>query len=184
MKVALIRLCLIVATSMLFVYASTGIAEADTKDRIMRVARSYAGTDYKSVSWNCSDYTRAVMGRATGRWLPDNVRTQRFYGRHPDRLKRGDLIFFAENGGSTPTHVGIYAGKVDGQRMLWHNSIFFDAVVKSEVRWIDGFRPGYTRRIRKRGPTLDPGPTQAPSLRPISNPRPRSRATELRLKAP
>lgn len=117
-----------------------------TKGRIMRVARSYVGTTYHKRTWNCSDYTSTVMYKATGVYIPDDVTQQRFYGRHPSHLKRGDLIFFAEGGGSVPSHVGIYAG----HGMLWHNSSYpaFHGVVKSYMMYINGYRPQYTRRIR------------------------------------
>lgn len=121
-------------------------AQANAKDQIMRWSRHYAGTTYQPVSWNCSDYTRAVMGHALNIWIPDDVSQQRFYGRHPDHRKRGDLIFFTEHGGSVPSHVGIYAGN----GLLWHNSSYpaYNGVVKSPIKYIKGYRPGYTVRLR------------------------------------
>jgi cell wall-associated NlpC family hydrolase len=74
--------------------------------------------------------------------MPANLNSQRSYGWQSRRLKKGDLVFFDENGGGGLTHVGIYAGNND----IVHASNYYMAVVESDKRYIPGFA-GW-RRIR------------------------------------
>lgn len=156
----LAALCVLCA----FVSAYTGSAQARTiapeptepiyeaqtvhgeKGKIMHIARSYAGAAYTPYTFNCSDYTRVVFGKATGLWMIDNAPKQRYYGYHPRSLRRSDLVFFDENGpgGKKVTHVAIYAGS----GYVWQNSSYWGKVVKTYMPYIKGFRPEYTRRIR------------------------------------
>ena len=74
-----------------------------------------------------------------GKRLPDNPVTQWRYG-HKVRSKRhlrlGDLLFFKERGYSHPiTHVGMYAGN----GYILHASSYFGKVVKSKMKYINGY---------------------------------------------
>lgn len=112
---------------------------------IVAVAKSYQGTPYGTGPGQmlCSDLTRQAVGRGTGVWMPAWDDKQTRYGWQSKRLKRGDLVWFREHGGAgRATHTGIYAG--NGK--LVHSSIYFNRVVKSEMRYINGLQ-GW-RRIR------------------------------------
>jgi cell wall-associated NlpC family hydrolase len=123
----------------------TNYSNTRAKKRIMRTARSYAGTPFNQYSWSCSDYTRAVYGNALGVWLPAWDDQQRFYGYHPSDLQRGDLVFFREYGGNGPvTHVSVYAGG----GYIWHSSNYWGSTVKTAMMYINGYQSQYTRRIR------------------------------------
>jgi len=136
----------------------SALTQHGPKGRIMHAARKYAGTTYHQKSWNCSDYTRQVFGEAVGVWMIDWDDQQIGYGYHPRHRRRGDLVFFDENGRNDwdgpVTHVSVYAGKVNGIPYVWHNSSYYGKVVKSPLTWIlrnDGkqaYVPHYTRRIR------------------------------------
>jgi cell wall-associated NlpC family hydrolase len=115
------------------------------KKRIMRTARSYAGTPFNQYTWSCSDFTRAVYGNSVGVWMPAWDDQQRFYGYHPKGLQRGDLVFFREYAGNGPvTHVGVYSGG----GYIWHSSNYWESTVKTAMMYIPGFQAQYTRRIR------------------------------------
>lgn len=139
-------------------YSALGVGGA--KQSILHEARSFEGTTYHQKSWNCSDYTRAVYGRAAGVhvWMQDWDDKQIYYGYHPNHRERGDLVFFDENGANDwdgpVTHVSVYAGKKNGIPYVWQNSSYYGKVIKSPLTWItrpDGkqaYVPRYTRRIR------------------------------------
>ncbi len=83
----------------------------------------------------CSDFTRAVFGRATGVWMPANYVKQRSYGTAVYRWKRGDLLLYGD-------HVGIYWGNGN----IIHSSKYFGYVVVSEEKYLYGYIGA--RRIR------------------------------------
>ena len=112
-----------------------------TRHRIVRIARSYKGTPY-GPSWNCSIFTSNVYGNAVGVWMPADTVSQSYYGRPVrGKLRRGDLLLFAEHGRGI-SHVGVYSGR----GTLIHASSYFQSTVKSEMRWIAGYAGA--RRIR------------------------------------
>jgi hypothetical protein len=128
------------------------MAHADTKDNIMREARSMEGWDYgKGPGLTCSEYTRLVFGRARGVhvWMPSWDNKQWAYGRYlgrPQRPERGALVFFDENGpgGDSITHVGV----ADGQGGVWQSSSYYGYVMHLyDMDWIEGRYVG-ARRIR------------------------------------
>lgn len=139
MKLALACMCALVLS-----LAFATDAEASTPDRIMHVAKSYAGTPYDSATWNCADYTSTVYRRAVGVSMPDWDNKQRHYGRPVKHLRRGDLVFFDEvpGDGDPVSHVAVFAG----HGMVWHSSSYWNSTVKSEMRWIKGYK--FARRIR------------------------------------
>jgi cell wall-associated NlpC family hydrolase len=118
---------------------------------IVRQARYYVKKEYAydPQTWSCSDFTRASVGYGIGVWMPDWDDAQLAYGRPTsglrDPLKRGDLVFFREHGGvGKVSHVSIYAG---GGYVL-HSSAYWGYSTKTAMMYIEGYIPGYTRRIR------------------------------------
>ena len=102
---------------------------------ILREGKTYLGRDYKHTGLDCSMLTRRVY-KQFGVLMPDNPTSQFHYGRRVRDPRRGDLVFFRENGrGNGITHVGIYAGKGD----ILHASSYFDEVVISKMRYLDGY---------------------------------------------
>jgi cell wall-associated NlpC family hydrolase len=123
-------------------------ASGDVTGRdIVRVARWHIGTHYYlSPPYPCRAYRKEdcschtkVVFKYFGRWLPDNpVRQYRSFGRRiaKSNLRRGDLVFFKEDGPSYPiTHVGIYSGNGN----LIHASNYFHEVVESKMSYIWGY---------------------------------------------
>lgn len=85
--------------------------------QIVRTAKKYIGIPYKwggestREGFDCSGLTMTVY-QLNGLDLPRTSRQQWNKGIPVgrDRLKEGDLVFFATSGGRRVTHVGIYAG--------------------------------------------------------------------------
>lgn len=111
--------------------------------QVVRVARKHLGTPYghtrcqKDVREDCSCHTRLVFKRF-GRNLPDSPTRQWTYGHKIAKanLRRGDLVFFKENGPSHPiTHVAIYAGN----GYVIHASNYFHKVAESKMKYIHGY---------------------------------------------
>jgi hypothetical protein len=87
------------------------------REEIVRTAKQYIGVPYRwggespQTGFDCSGLTMVVY-RLNGLDLPRSSRQQWKVGRgiDRDRLKKGDLVFFATAGGNRVSHVGIYAG--------------------------------------------------------------------------
>lgn len=85
---------------------------------LVKTARRFIGTPYRwggsSVrdGFDCSGLTMTVY-RLNGLELPRNARSQFQAGIPVARgdLKKGDLVFFATNGGRRVSHVGLYTGQ-------------------------------------------------------------------------
>jgi cell wall-associated NlpC family hydrolase len=113
--------------------------------KIVDAAKRKIGVPY---GWDrgemvCTELTSHAVGRATGIYMPINVRSQKRYGYQPRTLRRGDVVFFDENGPAGPdTHVAIYAGR----GMIIHASNFFGQVARSEMRYVEGYSGA--RRVR------------------------------------
>lgn len=140
-----VRLCLLVALSIFLVCAYTTPAQADTKDRIMREARSYAGVPYGKGpnGLTCSEFTRLAYGPPTGVWMPSWDDKQTRYGYAVSRPRRGDLVWFHEyDGNGRATHVAVYSGG----GYVWHSSSYWGKVVKTPMMYVEGYRGA--RRIR------------------------------------
>ena len=87
------------------------------REKIIKTARRYVGVPYRwggespRTGFDCSGYTMVVY-RLNGLDLPRSSRQQWKFGKQVGRgqLQKGDLVFFATNGGRRISHVGIYAG--------------------------------------------------------------------------
>lgn len=91
---------------------------AALQEDLVHTARRFIGTPYRwggssrQDGFDCSGLTMTVY-RLNGLDLPRNSRAQ--YGAGTavprDALQKGDLVFFATNGGRRVSHVGIYSGE-------------------------------------------------------------------------
>jgi cell wall-associated NlpC family hydrolase len=119
-----------------------------TGREVVRMARRHLGTRYtKSPPHRCRAYRQEdcschtkVVFRRFGKTLRDNPPSQWKRGKRVKKanLHPGDLVFFDENrnGKLQPwDHVGIYSGHGN----LIHASSYFDEVVESKMKWIDGY---------------------------------------------
>ena len=122
---------------------------------VIRQGRKHLGTPYRlsppAPCWayrkeDCSCFTKLVF-RHFGKRLPDHPikqywqKDRKWVAR--TRLKRGDLVFFKENGRNGPiTHVAMYSGN----GYVLHASAYFGKVVESKMKYIKGYFGA--RRIR------------------------------------
>lgn len=87
------------------------------RDELIATAETFLGIPYKwggtstTQGFDCSGLTMAVY-RLNGLNLPRTSRSQFRTGIEVKKqeLKKGDLVFFATNGGKKISHVGIYSG--------------------------------------------------------------------------
>ncbi len=87
------------------------------RERLVGTAQTFLGIPYKwggesaKDGFDCSGLTMTVY-KMNGLKLPRNSRSQYRAGRliSEHQLRPGDLVFFATNGGSRVTHVGLYTG--------------------------------------------------------------------------
>lgn len=87
------------------------------REKLVCTAESFMGVPYKwggnsaEDGFDCSGLTMAVY-HLNGLKLPRNSRAQYRTGMPvaQHELQKGDLVFFATNGGKKVSHVGIYAG--------------------------------------------------------------------------
>lgn len=87
------------------------------RERIIDTAKSFIGVDYAwggtstRSGFDCSGLVLAVY-QLNGLAMPRSVRDQSLAGTAvaEDRLKKGDLVFFAATPGGPLSHVGIYIG--------------------------------------------------------------------------
>ena len=116
---------------------------------LVRQGRKHLGTPYRHSppypcraykKEDCSCFTKLVFRRFDKR-LPDNPIKQYYhYGRRIDRadLKRGDLVFFKENGRNRAiTHVAMYSG--NGYVLHASNYYRYKKVVESKMKYIKGY---------------------------------------------
>ena len=91
--------------------------DAHLRQQLIRTADSFIGIPYKwggesaESGFDCSGLTMAVY-KLNGLNLPRNSRSQFKAGKpvKKDELQKGDLVFFATDGGKQVSHVGIYTG--------------------------------------------------------------------------
>jgi cell wall-associated NlpC family hydrolase len=136
----------ITASSDESVYTASSV-RTDRRD-LIRAGRRHLGTPYRPSppypctayeKEDCSCFTKLVF-RHFGKTLPDNPITQYKYGRKIARgdLKRGDLVFFKEDGLNNPiTHVAMYSGN----GYVLHASAYYAyrKVVESKMRFLKGY---------------------------------------------
>ncbi len=119
-----------------------------TGNAIVATAYTYLGIPYDH-SWqncnppyamNCSCLVAKVLGWY-GWDLPAHDDFQSTQGRYMSwgNVLPGDLVYFTENGASEVTHIGIYSGRWDGIDHIVHASGYFNAVVESDMSFIDGY---------------------------------------------
>jgi len=84
---------------------------------VVEAARSFEGTRYifggtSRSGFDCSGFTRFILGHAVGVDLPRTAMEQFYYGRRidSDDLRPGDLVFFRNTYRMGISHVGIYIG--------------------------------------------------------------------------
>jgi len=120
--------------------AVTATATATTSPGrlVYRAAKRYLGQPYTHTGYgvDCSELTQKAYRRALGISLYDSPASQMSRGRWVRNPRKGDLLFWDENGGSYPTHVGIAKGPG-----LWtlHASTYFGKVVVSDGSYIPGY---------------------------------------------
>lgn len=101
-------------------YAAARIQQTsrgDLRQELVDTARRFLGVPYcwggesTDTGFDCSGLTM-VTYRLNGLKLPRNSRWQYDAGRFVKQkdLKKGDLVFFATNGGRRVSHVGLYVG--------------------------------------------------------------------------
>jgi hypothetical protein len=91
--------------------------KGDLRRELVETARRFLGVPYRwggadsDQGFDCSGLTM-VCYRLNGLNLPRNSRSQFSSGRRipKERLRQGDLVFFATNGGRRVSHVGMFIG--------------------------------------------------------------------------
>lgn len=129
-----------------------GLTSAQKGQRIVNVGKRYVGTPYylggpqdciPYKRMDCSCLTLTAYEKAINMSLPDDQRKQWQYGRRVSTPRKGDLLFYDEDGrgGMSITHVGIYAGKNrSGTKLILHASNYWGKVVVKPMRWSgDGY---------------------------------------------
>lgn len=127
--------------------SSGGLTSAEKGRRIVNVGKKYVGTPYylggpsdcvPSKRMDCSCLTLTAYKKAINMSLPDDPVKQWQYGRKVSTPRKGDLLFYDEDGagGLSVTHVGIYAGKnSNGTPLILHASSYWGKVVVKPMRW-------------------------------------------------
>jgi cell wall-associated NlpC family hydrolase len=115
----------------------------------MRIAVAQKGKPYVygasgPGAYDCSGLTSYVFHHAGFRAMPRTASAQAHFVRriHRSRMHRGDLIFFYGSGGVY--HVGLYAGRVHGRRLVLH-APYPGQRVKTEALWTNAWFPGTLR---------------------------------------
>lgn len=114
--------------------------------RALRRAKSRAGAPYSyggdgPRAFDCSGLTQWVY-KKLGRKLPHSSSGQVGHTFKVKKPRKGDLVFFYGRGGVY--HVGIYAGKRDGRRWIWHAPRPGESVQKDPI-WTDSH---FIRRVK------------------------------------
>ena len=98
-----------------------GSAPVGSAASLISFAKQYLGWGYclgtagpmtDDNTFDCSGFTSYVYGKEADYYLPHSAAAQAGYGKavSQNNLSPGDLVFFATEGGSRVTHVGIYIG--------------------------------------------------------------------------
>jgi cell wall-associated NlpC family hydrolase len=126
-------------------YSATAVRNPTRRD-IVRVARRWMFTPYRYATctrsrMSCTCETKKTYRRFGHRLSMIEARQWRY--RHGTRkirdrsnLKRGDEVFFKENGPYRGiTHVGVFSGNGN----LVHASVYYGKVVESKMKYINGY---------------------------------------------
>ena len=123
--------------------ARTGLTSAQKGDKVAKEALKYQGTPYvyggmevciPYKKMDCSCLVLTAYKRALNISLPDDPARQWNYGRKVDKPRRGDIVFYKEDGRSRPiTHSGIYLG--NGYIVHASNYYAYRKVIKTKMRW-------------------------------------------------
>ena len=117
-------------------YTAASLTTAEKRDAIWAAGRTYLGERYVEGGLDCSRLTQLAYRKGIGMDLPDDPARQMNRGEWVSDPRKGDLLFWSEDGSGVPTHVGIARG--DGRWVL-HASSFFDKVVISDGSYIKGY---------------------------------------------
>ncbi len=114
--------------------------------RALRRVKSQAGDPYSygangPHAYDCSGLTQWVY-KKLGHKLPHSSSAQVSHTFKVKKPRKGDLVFFYGSGGVY--HVGIYAGKHDGRRWVWHAPRSGETVKKDPI-WTDSH---FIRRVK------------------------------------
>jgi cell wall-associated NlpC family hydrolase len=114
--------------------------------RALRRVKSQAGDPYSyggngPHAYDCSGLTQWVY-KKLGHKLPHSSSAQVGHTFKVKKPRKGDLVFFYGSGGVY--HVGIYAGKRDGRRWVWHAPRSGETVKKDPI-WTDSY---FIRRVK------------------------------------
>ncbi|NGN95119.1 NlpC/P60 family protein [Nocardioides sp. KC13] len=114
--------------------------------RALRRVKSQAGDPYSygangPHAYDCSGLTQWVY-KKLGYHLPHSSSGQVSHTFKVKKPRKGDLVFFYGSGGVY--HVGIYAGKHDGRRWVWHSPRSGETVKKDPI-WTDSH---FIRRVK------------------------------------
>jgi cell wall-associated NlpC family hydrolase len=127
-------------------YSATSLSDPTRRD-VIRVARRWMTTPYKYATctrtrMSCTCETKKTyrqfghdlsMGE-TQQWRYDDRQVRRI--RERSNLKRGDEVFFKENGPYKGiTHVGVFSGN----GYVVHASAYWGKVVETKMRYINGY---------------------------------------------
>ncbi len=124
-----------------------GLTSVQKGNRIVEVGKRYLGTPYylggpqdciPFKKMDCSCLTLTAYKKAINMSLPDDQRQQWKYGRLVSTPRKGDLLFYDEDGpgGMSITHAGIYAGKDrNGTDLILHASNYWGKVTIKPMRW-------------------------------------------------
>ncbi len=126
-----------------------------TRGDVVRVARSWLRTPYRwgtctRTRMSCTCETKKTYKRfghelsmgETSQWRYDRRVVRKV--RHKSNLRRGDHVFFKEGGPYNGiSHVGVYSGNGN----LVHASVYYDKVVESQMRYINGYHGAKRYRL-------------------------------------
>ena len=133
---------------------------SEKRDAVMKRAESYLGTPYDysygSCTWkrsqntmDCDCYTKRVYAKFGHKLAGASVVQQWRYGQTNGKrvwkksgLRRGDLVFFdtfAPKSMGRSDHVGIYAGKRDGEHIVYHASPHHRQVTVQKLKYMQDY---------------------------------------------
>ena len=116
-------------------YSAASITH-DQRVAVWRSGKAYLGQPYVAGGLDCSRLTQLAYRNGAGISLFDDPQSQMQRGRWVRDARKGDLLFWSENGSGIATHVGIARG--DGLMTL-HASSYYGRTVISDGSYIRGY---------------------------------------------